>query len=193
MQRFAQELAEQAVVAVPALLLVAGRQQQVCTQEMLDHVLAVLATGQRIAQRRTQLLKHTGLYQELAAVRALLLVDFPAEERGKPRVACTEAFDERVCVQVPGQARCRLVQCNGPSLRSAMQRCDVGIAHCQSVVATQQFSRFLEVEMQRRWLDFQHLAMCPKPPQANSRCVARGNRHTESGCRHGEHLLDEVQ
>ncbi|MNN38441.1 hypothetical protein D3C81_1524380 [compost metagenome] len=137
-QFLAEEAGEQGVIAEPALFLVQREQEQIRLQQILDHPLAVLAAGQRIAERRAELLEHTGPEQEATALLALPGEDFVGEETGQFHMGTGKRPDECLRIIAAMQRQRGKAKCRHPALGTAMQAGDIAFAQAQLVPVTQE-------------------------------------------------------
>ena len=78
-----QEILEQVVVAVPDLFAIQPDDEEVGPLERLDHLVGILAAGDRIAQRRAELVQQRGVLQERAHRRGLPRDDILQEVIGE--------------------------------------------------------------------------------------------------------------
>ena len=96
-----QQVTEQVVVAPPATHVVERHEEQVGPLDSLEQFLAVVASGDGIAQRTGQPVQHRCLHQELADLRGLLLEHLLGEVIHDVTVAAREGLHELRAVR-PG-------------------------------------------------------------------------------------------
>ncbi|MNO71795.1 hypothetical protein D3C76_627180 [compost metagenome] len=181
------------MVAVPAVLVVQREQEQIGAQQLVDHRLAVVASGQRIAQRHGEAVEHAGLQEELAALVALPGQHVFGQVFGQLQMGAGEGGDELALLAAALQRQSRQVQGGDPAFGTLLQRLDLAIGERQVVLVVNERLGFLHAEAQGVGIDFQQPAMRAQTAQPEVRCIARGYGQKPAGGQGVQQLADEVQ
>jgi hypothetical protein len=196
-QAHAQQVGEQAVVAVPAAPLVQGDQEQVGALEVLQRLLPVAAPGDRVAERAAEALEDRGVEQEVPQLSRLPLEDLPGQVVEDVAVAAAEPLDQRGRVGASPQGQGGQLQAGHPPLGAVLQRCRALLGEVQAPRLPQQGDRFLAGEPQVLRADLSQLPPGTHPRQRQRRVGAPGDHHVHAGRQvlqqEGEAPVDRVR
>ena len=137
-QAASEEFGEKGMVAVPETMIVQPEEEQVPVLQRFDHVLAVPAAGEHVAQGRGQPVQDGRFHQELAHDRGLAAEDALQQVIGDFPLRSREGVHEPAGVSLPGERHGRELQPGDPSFRPAAENTNL-------VVGQRQAARFLEV------------------------------------------------
>ena len=94
LQAGAEQVREQAMVTPPAANLIQRHQEQACLLNSLQHRLAIVPAGDRIAQPAAEAFQHRGFQQELAHLLRLAVEHFSGQIVQDVAVAAAEGRHE---------------------------------------------------------------------------------------------------
>src|SRR5262249_3178953 len=176
----AERVSEQVVVAVPLPLVVEGDDEQVLALEDLEPLAAVVAAGERVAQRTSQLREHGGVEEEPANVLGLAAEPLLDQGVQDEAVAAGERVDEAGHARsVPGAGVAAgrqggQLQPGGPSLGAVLERGDVRRIEVEAHDVVEERVRLAGGEAQVRGAQLEELAAAAQPGQGQRRGRARG-------------------
>ena len=121
----AQEVGKQVVVAIPAPIVVQRDDEEVVPLQFLQHLLTIRATGERIAQRTTQVTEDGGLEEKLPYPPGLAFEDLFGQIVEDVAVAAGEGFDKARDVLAPSHRERGQLQPRDPAFGALFQGRDV--------------------------------------------------------------------
>jgi hypothetical protein len=160
-----EEIAEQMMEAVPAALLVQGNQEQVGPLEVLQHVLAIGAFGDRAAQWTTQPLQDGGSEQELPDPVGLSLEHLLAQVVEDVAMGSGEGVQKSVGFRVVAQGQRGQLQSDRPAFGPGLKGDDGLGREFEAPHLAQERCRLLGGKPEVRGPQFTNLAPSPKPGQ----------------------------
>ena len=169
------------VVAVPLPLVVEGDDEQVPALEDLQRLAAVVAAGERVAQRAGHLLEHRGVEEEPANVAGLAVEHLLDQVVQDEAVAAGERVDKAGHpTGVPGVSAAAgresgQLQPGGPSLGAVLEGGDVRRIEVEAHDVIEECVRLLGGEAQVRGAQLKELAAAAQPGQGQRRVRARGD------------------
>ena len=128
LQADAEQVGEQAMVTPPAANLIQRHQEQACLLNLLQHGLAIVPAGDRIAQPAAEAFQHRGFQQELAHLLRLAVEHFSGQIVQDVAVAAAEGRHEPGDVGPSPQRQGGQLQAGRPAFGAGHQRrhCCVG-------------------------------------------------------------------
>ena len=177
----AQQVGEQVVVAPPATLLVERDQEQAGPLHRLQHLLAVGAPDDRIAERAGQPLQDRRLQQERPQLLGLPLQHLLGQVVQHEPVAAGELLDEPGDVGASLQRQRGQLQPGRPALGALAQRRDDRVRQIAPDRHAQQLGRLAGVNRRSRGAQLGQLPAGPQPGQRQRRVAAAGQHQVQRG------------
>ena len=173
----AQILAQQRVIAEPMPFEIHRLEQQLARGDRLQHALARLDTGYRLAQRGSQPIEYRGAQHESDHVVGQARKHVFEVGGERPRGAGRHTRLPARPGLFPRQHRRRNAQCRRPTLRGRVQRFHAGRAQPARAFAFDKAPRLVEIETQCRRVDFQQFVLCPEPRERQRGIRTGANNH----------------
>jgi hypothetical protein len=190
-----QDVGEQVVVAVPLPPVVQGDDEEVGALERRQHVAAVGAAGDGVAQRAREPVEDSGVQQEPADRVGLVLQDLLDQVVHDVPVVAGEPGDEPRGVLTSAEGERGELQRGDPPLRPLLQCGDVGGGEVQSRRLGEVGGGLVRGEPQVRGTDLDQLASRPPPGQGQAWVGTGADDHEHVGWKvlqQGRHPLADV-
>ena len=123
--RAPEDIGEEVVVSVPLAPSVERDQEEIPSIEVLEHALAAIQSGDRIAQGPGEPIEDAGPEEESAYVRGLSLQHFLGEVVDDEAIVSSETRDEVVDVVAALHRQGRKLERGDPTLRPLLQHGDL--------------------------------------------------------------------
>ena len=159
LQAALEEFGEQVVVAEPFTLLVQGDDEELLALQAHQHVQAIAAAGQGVAQVGAELVEHRGLVKELLQGQGQAVDHVLGQVVGDIALGTAEAGEEGLAVRVPRQGQAGQVQRGDPALGTGMQLLQLAAAQLQLADLAEIRLGFLEGQAQVFGLQREGLAL----------------------------------
>ncbi|MFD2499621.1 hypothetical protein ACFSTI_13310 [Rhizorhabdus histidinilytica] len=182
-----EKLAQQRVEAVPHAIIVERRHQQVATAHLVEHVRAIVAPRDRVAEPGADALGDRGFEQELLDVDRQAGEDLLGQIVGKVARSPGQVI-ERIDLVAPRQPQAQQLQRGGPALGPFDQFAPIDLAR----LVAQEAERLAVGKAYVILFEQQELAADPEARQRDLRHAA--HRHDDrSVIRHPlDHIIEEA-
>ncbi len=179
-QAGAEQVGEQMMVAPPAAHLIQRYQEQSCLLDGLQHRLAAVPAGHRIAQPAGQPLQHRGLQQEVAHLLGLALQHLLSQVVQDIAVAAAERCNEADGIRLPPQGQGGQLQSGHPPLGPGRQRRHRRVRQVSTSRFAQQHRRLSHGEPQVGGAQLRQLPAGPQTRQRQRRIGPAGQHQVQS-------------